>query len=349
MIPLRGPKLKIFAAVLALIALVAGIYMTFFESQGFVKTTATIIDIERNYGSGDNDDTFTPTVEYTVDGKTYTGELNQSSGSYKVGKTITVMYDPNDPSIVHSDSRMGLYFICVGALILAVILVTAVRENKSQREAQEKREASGRTGYAPSVQGEERELYFLTDIGTPKYGHRIEDADRRVLYEAKMTKFTLTTPFGFDFIDHEHATTVPHMVGHSEESDWGGGFLLDNHYTFELDGVDVWKHLKQNGISVDSSFTAGESTAIGQRYCIRRNGVEIAVAETASQYPHEEDAEQHKVAGAIPVQGFYRIWTREEYLDLLFMTLVAFARSGAGDDRGGSFGAIAGTIKNLGQ
>ena len=137
MISLRGPKLKIFAAVLALIALVAGIYMTFFESQGFVKTTATIIDIERNYGSGDNDDTFTPTVKYTVDGKTYTGELNQSSGSYKVGKTITVMYDPNDPSIVHGDSRMGLYFICVGALILAVILVTAVRENKSQREAQE--------------------------------------------------------------------------------------------------------------------------------------------------------------------------------------------------------------------
>ena len=121
MISLRGPKLKIFAAVLALIALVAGIYMTFFESQGFVKTTATIIDIERNYGSGDNDDTFTPTVEYTVDGKTYTGQLNQSSGSYKVGKTITVMYDPNDPSVVHGDSRMGLYFIGVGAVILAVI------------------------------------------------------------------------------------------------------------------------------------------------------------------------------------------------------------------------------------
>lgn len=95
MISLRGPKLKIFAAVLALIGLAAGIYMVFFESRGFVKTTATIISIERTNGTGDNDDTFTPTVEYTVDGKTYTGELNQSSGSYKVGKTITVLYDPN--------------------------------------------------------------------------------------------------------------------------------------------------------------------------------------------------------------------------------------------------------------
>ena len=45
MISLRGPKLKIFAAVLAVIALAAGIYMVFFESRGFVKTTATIINI----------------------------------------------------------------------------------------------------------------------------------------------------------------------------------------------------------------------------------------------------------------------------------------------------------------
>ena len=173
MISLRGPKLKIFAAVLALIAIAAGIYMMFFESPGFVKTSATIISMERVNGAGDNDDTFTPTVEYTVNGKTYTGEINHSSGSYKVGKTITVMYDPNDPSVVHGDSRMGIYFICVGALILAVIIVTAVREKKNQREAQEVREMSGRTDYAPSVQGDERELYFLTDIGTPKYGHRI--------------------------------------------------------------------------------------------------------------------------------------------------------------------------------
>ena len=73
------------------------------------------------------------------------------------------------------------------------------------------------------------------------------------------------------------------------------------------------------------------------------------MAETTSQYPHKEDAAQHKVAGAIPIQGFYRVWTREQNLDLLFMTLVAFARSGAGDDRGGSYGAVLGTIKRIGS
>lgn len=343
MISLRGPKLKIFAAVLALIALAAGIFTAFFESRGFVRTTATIIDMERNYGTGDESDTFTPTVEYTVDGKTYTGQLNQSSGSYKVGKAIPVLYDPKDPSVVHGDSRMGFYFIIVGAVILAVIAVSTVKEKKSQQQVKEMREASGRTGYAPSVQGEERELYFLTDLGTPKYGHRIEDQNRRVLYEAKMTKFTVTTPFGFDFIDHEHGTVTPHLVGHSEESDWDS-LLIDNHYTFELDGVDVWKHLKQNGISVDTSYGGGSGKLLSLNARILRDGVEIARAESTGQYPHEEDAAQHKVAAAIPVQGFYRVWTREENLDLLFVTLLAFARSGATDDQGGSRGALFNTL-----
>ena len=244
---------------------------------------------------------------------------------------------------------MGIYFIAVGAVILAVIIISTVREKQSQKQAKELREMSGRTGYAPSAQGEEREVYFLTDLGTPKYGHRIEDSSRRVLYEAKMTKYTVTTPFGFDFIDHEHGTTTPHLVGHEEESDWGGGFLLDNHYTFELDGVDVWKHLKQNGVSVDTGFTAGEATVVGKNYRILRDGTEIARAVQTSQYVHEEDAEQHKVAGAIPIQGFYRVWTREQNLDLIFVTLLAFARSGAGDDRGGNYGAVMGTLKNIGR
>jgi len=344
MISLRGPKLKILAAALAVIALAAGIYTAFFESRGFVRTTATIIDIERNDGSGEEADTFTPTVEYTVDGKTYTGQLNQSSGSYKVGKTIPVLYDPDDPGVVHGDSTMGFYFIGVGAVILAVIGVSAVREKKALAQAKELREASGRTGYAPSVQAEERELYFLTDLGTPKYGHRIEDGDRRVLYEAKMTKFTLTTPFGFDFIDHEHGTTTPHMVGHTEESDWNS-FFIDNHYTFELDGVDVFKHLKQHGVSVDTSFGGGSGKLLGLNARILRDGVEIARAESTGQYPHEEDAAQHKVAAAVPVQGFYRVWTREQNLDLLFVTLLAFARSGAADDQGGTRGALLGTLK----
>ena len=46
MISLKGPGLKIFAAILAVIALAFGAYSTFFRSEGFVDGTATIISIE---------------------------------------------------------------------------------------------------------------------------------------------------------------------------------------------------------------------------------------------------------------------------------------------------------------
>lgn len=350
MVSLRGPKLKIIAAVIAVACIAAGVYLNFFHSRGFVKTTAAIIDLRvESGGEPESGDVYFPTVEYTVDGRTYTGELDQGGASYRVGQTIPVLYDPNDPGVVHSGSRgFGVYILIVGVVILAIVILSAVREKKSQKQVKELREESGRTGYAPSMQGEERELYFLTDLGTPKYGHRMEDAARRVLYEAKMTKFTVTQPFGFDFIDHEHGTVTPHLVGHEEESRWDT-LLIDNHRTFELDGVDVWKHLKQNGVSVETGYGSGNGRVIGMNYRILRDGAEIARAESTSQYPHEEDAEKHKVAGAIPAQGFYRVWTREENLDLLFVTLMAFARSGAGDDRGGNYGAVLGTLKNLGK
>ena len=346
MVSIRGPKFKIIAALIALACLAAGVYFTFFHSRGFVKTTARIVSVERNIGSGDESDTFTPTVEYTVDGVTYTERLDESSSSYKVGKIIPVLYDPKDPSVVHSGSGFGIYLMVVSAAILVIVLLSTIRKKKSLKQLDELRDGRAPAGYLPSVQGEERELYFLTDLGTPKFGHRIEDRSRRVLYEAKMTKFAVTAPFGFDFIDHVWGTTTPHLVGHEEESHWDS-LLIGDHNTFELDGVDIWKHLKQNGVSVESSFSGGEGRLIGTSYRILRDGREIARAESTGQYPHEEDAAEHKIAGAIPGQYFYRIWTREQNLDLLFMTLMAFARTGASDAQGGSFGALVGTIKSL--
>lgn len=344
MISLRGPKLKYFAAALAVIALVAGFYIRFLQSPGFVKTTGTIVALRED--TIDNSTVYYPTVEYSVNGKTYTGELDTGSGTYKIGKAIRIQYDPNNPAVVHSAGDIGIYFMCAGVSILAIIVVSTIKDRQNRKQARELREASGQAGYAPSVQGEERELYFLTDLGTLKVGHRLEDRNRRVLYEAKMTKLTAVSAYSFDFFDHEHGTTTPHMVGHAEESDWNS-FLIDNHYTFELDGVDVFKHLKQNCVSVDTSFGGGSGKLLGLNARILRDGVEIARAESTSQYPHEEDAEQHKVAAAIPVQGFYRVWTREQNLDLLFVTLLAFARSGAADDKGGSRGALFGTLKNM--
>lgn len=332
MFSLRGPKLKIFAGILAAICLAAGIYLSFFHSQGFVKTTGVIVSLRED--TSDDDTVYFPTVEYSVDGKTYTGELDTGSGDYKVGKTLSVLYDPNDPGVVHDGGGVGIYLMAVGAVILAVLIGSAVREKRGLQRLEAQSARQGGAGLAPSVQGEERRLCFLSDLGTAKVGHRIEDEQRRVLYEAKMTKFSLTSPYGFDFIDHEHGRTTPHLVGHEEESQWNS-LLLDNNYTFELDGVDIWEYLKNNGIDVKTERMEG---TIWPRYRISRDGREIAILDSSSKYVHEEDADRHSVASKVAFPGFYRIRTREENLDAVFVTAMAFARSGALNDEGGTFG-----------
>ena len=194
--------------------------------------------------------------------------------------------------------------------------------------------------YAPSVKGEPRQLYFLTDTGTAKVGHRMEDVNKKVLYEAKVTKFSLVGATGMDFIDHMKGTTTPHQVGHEIETDYHS-ILIDNHSGFKFDGEDIWKHLKRNGVVIQSSFMSGKP--LWPQYRVLRDGEEIAVLQSSGVHVHEEDAAgDGKLAKMVPARGYFRIQTREKNLDLLFVVAMAFARTSALDGEGGSFGLLFG-------
>lgn len=344
MISIKGPGLKIFAVILAAIALGYGIYSTFLRSARFVDGTATIISIEEDPDyipdpDSTNDVQYIVKATYTVDGKEYTTTLNSYDPSYKVGGEVAIKYDPENPEKMTSGFGIGIAIMIIGVVLLAIVIFLTVKKKVSVKNL---KEANGEIAYAPSVKGEERELYFLTDIGTIKGGHHLEDKDRRVLYEAMMTKFSPLSAFEFDFIDHENNKTIKHLVGHTEEMDWNS-LLIDNNYTFTIDGQDVWMHLRKIGVTIDSRF--GKAQGVMPSYTIRKDGEELAYAENTSQYAHEEDAEEHKAVSKIPVQGFYRVHTREKNLDLLFMILVAMARSGATDERGGSRRMLFNTLK----
>ena len=343
MISIKGPGIKILAAVIALIALGAGIYFTFFQSAGYVDGTATITSIEEdpNYvpdAENANDKQYIVTAKYTVDGKEYTSDLGSYDPSYKVGGEVAIKYDPKDPSKLTSGFGFGIYLMIAGGVILLIVIFVTVKKKVSVKKI---RETNGELTFAPSEKGAERMLYFLTDLGTVKVGHHLEDKNRSVLYEAKMKKFSPLSAFEFDFIDHENNKTTPHLIGHAEETDWNS-LLIDNNYTFTLDGKDVWKQLRSLGVKIDSRL--GQAKGVMPSYSVSRNGEELAYVESTSQYVHEEDEAAHKVAGNIPVQGFYRVRTNEANLDLLFMILVAMARSGATDERGGSRRMLFNTI-----
>ena len=340
MISIKGPGIKIVAAIIALVALGFGIYSTFFQSSGYETTTATITAIDEDpdfVPDPDNPDEkqYIATAKYTVDGKEYTRALDSYSPSYKVGGEVAIKYDPKDPAKITSGFGFGIYLMIAGGVILLIIIFLTVKKKVSVKNL---KETNGELTFAPSEKGEERALYFLTDLGTVKVGHRLEDRNRRVLYEARMTKFNPMSAFEFDFIDHEHNKTVRHLIGHTEETDWNS-LILDNNYSFTFDDKDVWKHLRQLGVTINSRLNG-----VMPSYTICLNGDEIAFAESTGQYVHEEDAEEHKVANKVPVQGFYRVRTNEKNLDLLFVILVAMARSGATDERGGSRRMLFNTI-----
>jgi hypothetical protein len=149
-----GTKLKILAGILSLTVLTVGVYMTFFQSLGFVKTTASITDVRMD--STGESTVYYPTVTYTVDGKTYTTELDTASGSYRIGQQVSVLYDPGNPSVAHDSGGFGLYLMIAGAVILAVIVFSAIREKQSRQQAARARESRGHAGSAPSAQRGER-------------------------------------------------------------------------------------------------------------------------------------------------------------------------------------------------
>lgn len=329
---------NILIVVLGIVAIVSGSYDLFFRTSGYIKTTAKVVFVEETEGVEEDDTDYIVIVEYEANGQRYTEELDSfTKDKYSEGDTIEVLYDGNDPTKVRTDEKgIGLYEVAIGILLLGGGLITVLKRKRAMAQLQEANPEG--TVYAPAVRGEERHLYFLTDANTAKYGHRIEDEDRNVLYEAKVTKFTLTAPTGFDFIDHEHGTTTPHLIGHEEATEFDT-LLIDSRYTFTFDGEDIWHHLKRNGISIESGFMDGKM--MWPQYNIYRDGEEYALVQCSSYHVHEEDeAASGKLGNLLPAQGFYRIWTEEKNLDLLFVTILAFARTGANDGNGGSYGLL---------
>ena len=67
MFSVRGPKLKYFALVMAVIAIAGGVYITFFQMAGFAKTQATIVSIVEDEAHSTPDDvSYIVTVDYVV-------------------------------------------------------------------------------------------------------------------------------------------------------------------------------------------------------------------------------------------------------------------------------------------
>ena len=118
----------IIAVILGIVVIVFGT-LSLGKHKTYKPVAATIESISVDYGVGEDDsDTYHVWVKYTVDGKEFHSELGEMQNGYHEGKEITVLYNPEKPEEVISESKTGpIIGIVVGSLVTLVGLFLTVR------------------------------------------------------------------------------------------------------------------------------------------------------------------------------------------------------------------------------
>lgn len=85
-------------------------------SRNSLSTDGIIVDINSRYNHNSESTEYDVIVEYAVDGQIYSRTLGYYSSSMKIGQTVTIYYDPENPSHIMNSP----YFACA---ILAVLIL----------------------------------------------------------------------------------------------------------------------------------------------------------------------------------------------------------------------------------
>lgn len=307
-----------------IILIVFGIIMLGFNTDSYVETTGKITSVVECFREPDENQEYDVYFTYTVDGKEYENTFANLSGTYNVGNDIKVFYDPADPEKI-SNSKMGfipLIMIAVGAVALVFGVFKTVKAFKKSKELDSmpkvpRVEFEGFKN-APGV----TEYYCRFDGKTLKPGYIIEDANRRVLYEGKMTKQALVGARTYEFHDHINCTVKEHQVGHVVTQTYNDEFFSASSW-FKFDGQNVWDLLHERGLRMTTNMRSSFPNLI---YEVSKDGQAFARIETSSIYVHEEDEAQHKLA--IPTgRYYYRFWTASSDFETLFLTIFAISET----------------------
>ena len=165
---------------------------------------------------------------------------------------------------------------------------------------------------------ETKSYLFRVDKKFLKQGYVLLDENKNIVYEAKMTKFTIFTPFKFLFINHLAHTSVEHKVSHTvtlEQSTFGMLDFFSTKSSFKFDGKKIWDFLHEQGIRIDSHLS---NKVAGMTYTVSLKGKEIATLTMANP-----TGKKLFVVSDV----CYNISTTEENLDWAFLSAFAFART----------------------
>lgn len=312
-----------------LLIIIVGIILLCMRTDNYIATTGRITSVtEGVYDDESGSTQYDVGFTYTVDGKEYTGEFYNMGGSFAVGDEIKVCYDPEDPTKTSASTVSGIVppiVIAVGAVAALGGILATVKAFKKSRELDEAlpggrfpTELFDGVKTAPGV----REIYVRYDGNTFKPGYIVEDADRKPLFEGKMTKNAMIGARTFEFVDHATGAVSEHEVGHTVTQGMTDEFFSAKSW-FKFDGENVWDVLHSRGVRIATDMRSKFPYLV---YNVIRDGAAFARIESSSMYVHEEDEAEHKFV--VPTgRMFYRVWTAASDMETLFLTVFAISES----------------------
>ena len=114
------------------------------KNQNYIKTEATVLeskvleeahtDVDGNYV----DATYSATFKYSVDGKEYTGSLDNVS-KFNAGDKMTIYYNPENPSQITQTKSLMLPVIIIAAGIASLVggIISAANAIKKYNKMKE--------------------------------------------------------------------------------------------------------------------------------------------------------------------------------------------------------------------
>ena len=160
--------------------------------------------------------------------------------------------------------------------------------------------------------------YFLKPkLGTIKQAFFLEDETGKMVYEGKMTKFSLFGASPYEMINYITNKTEEHKVGKTITIEQGGNDLISfmsKRSYFKYDDKKIWDYLHELGIRIESKPSTGK---IGMTYEVSFEGKPLATIATSTP----------KGKSFITTDMYYDVICEEKDLDLVFLVAFSIAKT----------------------
>ena len=158
--------------------------------------------------------------------------------------------------------------------------------------------------------------YLLKPVlKTIKEGFTLVDENDTLVYEGRMTKFSLLGASPYTFTNHLTGKTEEHKIGKTVTMEETGSlsFFSTSSY-FKYDGEKIWNYLHDKGIRINSTLSGNK---LGMTYDVSFEGNNIATIKTSTP----------KGKSIITTDMYYDVTCEEKDLDLIFLVALSIAKT----------------------